>query len=82
MTKVKQANMTPLEDIEWFINELKKEVNKCNAVGMASRAAGSFANIEEAFHNKVIDEDRMVEMKDEVEKFINHFNQKCKCQQR
>lgn len=80
MTKIKHKEWNPLEDAKWFIDELKKDVDKCKATSMASRAAGAFGNIEAAFYKNLIKEETMVIMKDDVGLLINQFDNKCKCQ--
>jgi hypothetical protein len=79
MTKAKPGDWNPLEDAKWFIDELSKEIDKCNATGMAARSAGAFGNLEAAFYRNDINEDTMVSMKDNVGRLINQFDKKCEC---
>lgn len=79
MIKAKPGDWNPLESAKRFIDELSKEIDKCNATGMAARSAGAFGNLEAAFYTNEIDEDTMVSMKDNVTSLIYQFNKKCEC---
>lgn len=78
----KPGTFNPLEDAKWNIDKLKKEVEKCNAIGMASHSSGAFGNLEAAFYRNDIDEEKMVEMKNGIEILISSFSKKCICQNR
>lgn len=78
----KPGTFDPLEDAKWNIEKLKKEIEKCNAVGMASHSSGAFGHLEAAFYRNDIDEEKMVGMKNDVEILISSFGKKCKCQNR
>ena len=70
----------PLQFAEDSIKDLRNKVKVCNGAEVSLNAASAFGNLEAAFYEKEIDEERMSEMKDEVRSLLFSFNDKCKCQ--
>jgi len=71
---------SPLKFAEDSIKELRDKVKICSGSEVSLNAASAFGNLEAAFYEKEIDEDKMNEMKDEVRGLLFSFNDKCKCQ--
>jgi hypothetical protein len=73
-------NWSPLKFAEDSINDLRDKIKICNGTDTSLNAASVFGNLEAAFYEKEINEDRMNEMKDNIRRLLFSFNEKCKCQ--
>lgn len=71
---------SPLKFAEDSIKDLRDKVKICNGAETSLNAASAFGNLEAAFYEKEINEERMNEMKDEVRGLLFSFNEKCRCQ--
>ena len=71
---------SPLKFAEESIKDLRDKVKICNGAEVSLNSASAFGNLEAAFYEKEINEERMNEMKDEVRSLLFSFNEKCKCQ--
>lgn len=70
---------SPLKFAEDSIKDLRDKVKICNGSEVSLNAASAFGNLEAAFYEKEIKEDKMNEMKDGVRGLLFYFNDKCKC---
>ena len=72
----------PLGNANLCLAHLKKDVERCDAVGTIVHTGCIYGNAEAAFYEHQASEDEMVSLKDFATELRHEFGSKCKCDKR
>lgn len=71
-----------LDHAKAYINYMKYEVEVCNGKFLADYTANAAYVIKDAFYDKEIDRNKMIELQKQVSEIIDSFDKNCTCRGR